>query len=386
MVRYRDLRSSEIRVIKLFTDQDDPKFAFGPIHCSLEYVSLEKPHLDTNDGQKLLTKGYSSTWPCPAAEDIETQPGWRDSLWRKSVRGNPPSNKETSPNKPLSLDCLNRGVEINGEDAELRWRYEWGDYVALSYVWGDSTIKRRIFVDGTPMAITQNLEAALYQLRNYPRVKQGFRIWADAICINQDDLNERAKQVARMKHIYASAWHIVIWLGTVSYDSDLAMTAVRYLSIRSREDSPLEEVYHRVEKIIINIPYMRWIRDHVSMAMRKEVFLALYNFLARPYFRRLWVLQEIASGARRAPVMCGTRCVLLDDIYRTLRLLRDVDGTELGSQIICSTKGTFGMVRSWDQLPSGIDTYTISEKLWERPIAIIEAQNVAHADRESCSP
>jgi hypothetical protein len=246
----------------------------------------------------------------------------------------------------------------------------------LSYVWADATTKRRIFVDGTPMAVTQNLEATLYQLRNYHRVKQGFRIWADAICINQDDLGERAKQVARMKHIYASAWHIVIWLGTVSYDSDLAIAAIRYFSIRSREDNPVEEVYHMVEKNIINIPYMRWKHSHTSVAMRKEVFQALYNLLTRPYFRRLGVLQEIASGALTSPVICGTRCVPLDDIYRILQLIRDMDSNELGRQVIRSTQGHGGMERSWDQFPAGIDTYKISEKLWERPIAMIEARNV----------
>jgi hypothetical protein len=78
-----------MRVIKLFTDQDDPRFASGPIHCSLKYVSLEKTHLNTNDGQKLLTKGYNGIWPCPIAEDIEAQPEWRDSLWLKSVKRKP---------------------------------------------------------------------------------------------------------------------------------------------------------------------------------------------------------------------------------------------------------------------------------------------------------
>ena len=383
MVLYRGLRSNEIRVIKLFTDQDDPRFVSGPIHCSLEYVSLEKSHLNTNDGQKLLTKGYNGIWPCPTAEDIEAQPEWRDSLWRKSVKRKPSSNTKTSANKPLSLDSLNKNEEINGEDVELPWRYEWGDYVALSYVWGDVTAKRRIFVDNTPMAITQNLEAALCQLRNYPRVKQGFRIWADALCINQDDLSEREEQVARMQQIYASAWHIVIWLGPASHDSDLAMTAMRYFSIRSREDHPFEEVYYRVEKDLINLPFWHWRHSHISVAMRKRVFQALYYLLARLYFRRLWVLQEIASGARSTPVMCGTRCVPLDDIYRTLQLIRDVDGNDLGRQIVCSTKGHRGMERSWDQLPAGIDTYTISEKLWERPIAMIEAQNVPQTVRKS---
>lgn len=63
----------------------------------------------------------------------------------------------------------------------------------------------------------------------------------------------------------------------------------------------------------------------------------------------------------------------LDDIYRTLQLIRDVDGNEFGRQIIRSTQGYGGMEQSWDQLPAGIDTYTISEKLRERPIAMVEA-------------
>ena len=39
------------------------------------------------------------------------------------------------------------------------------------------------------------------------------RIWVNAMCINQADLDERSKQVSRVKNIYQQAFNIVIWLG-----------------------------------------------------------------------------------------------------------------------------------------------------------------------------
>jgi hypothetical protein len=38
-------------------------------------------------------------------------------------------------------------------------------------------------------------------------------IWADAICINQSDLQERSQQVRLMGNIYRNAERVLIWLG-----------------------------------------------------------------------------------------------------------------------------------------------------------------------------
>jgi hypothetical protein len=119
--------------------------------------------------------------------------------------------------KPLAKDDQTPAVPVPelsfDAEAELSWRYTWGDYVALSYTWGDASVTREIFVDDIPVSVTVNLYAALLQLRDHSRVRQGFRIWVDALCINQADLVERAVQVARMKEIYERAWHVVVWLG-----------------------------------------------------------------------------------------------------------------------------------------------------------------------------
>jgi hypothetical protein len=52
---------------------------------------------------------------------------------------------------------------------------------------------------------------------NKPRI-----LWIDAICINQDDNDERGEQVARMGAIYGQATTVVLWLGEVWPDMGLA--------------------------------------------------------------------------------------------------------------------------------------------------------------------
>ncbi|KAH6691182.1 heterokaryon incompatibility protein-domain-containing protein, partial [Leptodontidium sp. MPI-SDFR-AT-0119] len=62
-------------------------------------------------------------------------------------------------------------------------------YEALSYVWGDPTITKLIYVIGTEFEVTDNLFAALRSLRP----TNGSRIfWVDAICVDQGNLVERS--------------------------------------------------------------------------------------------------------------------------------------------------------------------------------------------------
>lgn len=54
-------------------------------------------------------------------------------------------------------------------------------------------------------------------------------LWVDAICINQDDLIEKATQVPLIGHIYANASMVCIWLGEPSRDALIAMTILQLL-------------------------------------------------------------------------------------------------------------------------------------------------------------
>lgn len=60
------------------------------------------------------------------------------------------------------------------------------------------------------VSITQNLGHALpyFRYRDRPRV-----MWIDAICINQQDIGERSRQVQRMADVYTMASRVVVWLG-----------------------------------------------------------------------------------------------------------------------------------------------------------------------------
>ena len=73
-------------------------------------------------------------------------------------------------------------------------------YTALSYCWGDATDRVDITVNGQTISVTRNLENALRHMRN---VDQGTVVWADAICINQQDAAEKNVQVGVMGDIYS---------------------------------------------------------------------------------------------------------------------------------------------------------------------------------------
>ncbi|KAF1829547.1 hypothetical protein BDW02DRAFT_509686, partial [Decorospora gaudefroyi] len=91
------------------------------------------------------------------------------------------------------------------------------DYEALSYVWGDTTIRKSIQVSGNTVMITPNLYHALLRLRYSTRRRT---LWIDQLCINQWDVAEKAVQVAMMRDIYRRCSHCIFWFGEIDYDRD----------------------------------------------------------------------------------------------------------------------------------------------------------------------
>ncbi|KAK0732246.1 heterokaryon incompatibility protein-domain-containing protein, partial [Lasiosphaeris hirsuta] len=87
------------------------------------------------------------------------------------------------------------------------------DFEALSYVWGSSADPVIIVCDSKRLTVTQNLHAALLQLRQFDTFRDGRLLWIDAICINQGDETEKTAQVRLMREIYSRAHNTTIWLG-----------------------------------------------------------------------------------------------------------------------------------------------------------------------------
>ncbi|KAH9825670.1 HET-domain-containing protein [Teratosphaeria destructans] len=145
-------------------------------------------------------------------------------------------------------------------------------YTALSYTWGDPTLDKTILMNGKSHAVTTNLYDALRYLR---RDEEPLHIWIDAVCINQNNLPEKTAQVRNMDRVYKRAASTVIWLGPPRDGLHDALRNTIQLG--------------RLEKTAENVE-----RHYPSF---KDIF-------ARPWFARLWVMQEVVLS-RKCIAHCG---------------------------------------------------------------------------------
>ncbi|TFB01524.1 hypothetical protein CCMA1212_006209 [Trichoderma ghanense] len=179
----------------------------------------------------------------------------------------------TASSSGIRASLIKRSLLLSMEDG--------ASFEALSYTWGLASVTKDIIINGTSFPVTANLYAFLQQ---YQEPGQTADLWIDAICINQADLIEKNHQIAQMNMIYTVASKLVIWLGESSSDSTLAMEWINYLG----RGSPYDE--------IPNIPNNAW--------------QAMQSFLERPWWRRIWIVQELVTGAMgtklgKASVLCG---------------------------------------------------------------------------------
>jgi hypothetical protein len=168
-------------------------------------------------------------------------------------------------------------------------------YSALSYTWGDPSVTHTIFVNGQQLQVTSNLYNALYNFRDlYPRI----RLWADAVCIDQNNLEEKGQQIQLMQKIFSRAIETLVWLGIEEDESSKAFDLIELCSKRytSRCSVPPSNS--------IVFDYGHW--GPPSSWKSKEEFVALERFLARPWWYRIWVVQEVAVS-KKVWVYCGNR-------------------------------------------------------------------------------
>lgn len=188
-------------------------------------------------------------------------------------------------------------------------------YEALSYAWGDPTITCPIWVHAYSVKVTRNLESALRHLR---LPDQSRFIWADAVCINQSDLQERAHQVKQMQQIYANARSVVVWLGEADADSDEAIAFVNRICDKLEADGVLPKTELDFYKNY-NV-YLPLMKEFVS-PRHMQSLLSLRSLLTRPWWDRLWVIQEVVS-ASEAFFHCGPTSLSFLRLMRILYLLR----------------------------------------------------------------
>ena len=86
-------------------------------------------------------------------------------------------------------------------------------YETISYCWGDATKTSVIILEKHPITVPASTAEALRCVRivDAPRT-----VWLDAVCINQNNNDERAQQVAMMGDIYRKGSKNLVCLGDTS--------------------------------------------------------------------------------------------------------------------------------------------------------------------------
>ncbi|ORY19893.1 heterokaryon incompatibility protein-domain-containing protein [Clohesyomyces aquaticus] len=176
-------------------------------------------------------------------------------------------------------------------------------YECLSYCWGNVMKTKRIHIttnDGVgpqTLNITANLDSALRKLR---LTRASSWLWIDAICINQDDLHERAVQVGFMQEIYKFAAGVIIWLGEGSPETALGARTISGICSRftSATLHPPEEVVGpaglRLSSEDLQILW-NYRGENMFGPSENEAYRYVTAFFSLPWFRRSWVLQEAFS-------------------------------------------------------------------------------------------
>jgi hypothetical protein len=156
-------------------------------------------------------------------------------------------------------------------------------YDCLSYVWGSPTLSREILIEDSTLSITANLDSALRRVRTRSP-SEPTPIWADGICINQKDIDERNQQVASMKRIYSECRTGIIYLGETADESDLVPEFLETLT------ESIVKLNRRTNKPLKFDPE----NEHLFPEENHPGWRRLVALLNRPWFRRIWVIQEFA--------------------------------------------------------------------------------------------
>jgi hypothetical protein len=179
------------------------------------------------------------------------------------------------------------------------------NYTALSYCAGDPKKTAPILVNGITFNAFANLGLALEEAVVYWREKgldwEKDYLWADQICINQSNTDERSHQVGMMRDIYAGAARVLICLDVTESENkgsvgmqwvrDQIPEIIQHFGLR--RSTELEEA-------------LRFWSEHNNTELwsksRKQKYEHLQGFpqgivaflelILRPWWRRAWICQE----------------------------------------------------------------------------------------------
>jgi hypothetical protein len=279
---YRPLQGSEIRLITIF-----PGCFHDDIVLGLSHVPLSPPR--AAESPLLTLKGLRRS--LPQRWNAYQIPGGRFIF--RDYSFNWRSRQAVSWRHPIDEFERSRYLQPTESQHASGPAYE-----AVSYEWGPAQDTEVVYINGetkTKLFIRQNLASAIRYLRYIDKPRT---LWADAVCINQADMDERAAQVPRMADIYRCAQLVIAWLGPPADNSGYALETLRHLG---------------QQMITVPSGWRHYVAPdapeptfdaHTALPYSNSTWDALNHLLARGWFRRLWIIQEIQL-AKSTIVVCG---------------------------------------------------------------------------------
>jgi hypothetical protein len=107
-----------------------------------------------------------------------------------------------------------------------------------------------------------------------------------------------------MSLIYRYAKRVVVWLGEASDTTEQALWFLDKLSDASEKFGGVEQ------RLVRSVWYWPELKEFLGVEVGVQAYYrpgpvqALNDFMQRPWFSRLWIVQEVTS-AREIHVLCG---------------------------------------------------------------------------------
>lgn len=155
-------------------------------------------------------------------------------------------------------------------------------YKALSYCWGKKQTKHLLQISKRDVTVCSNLFEALTELL---RSRFWGRFCVDALGINQDDEEEKKRQLKNMSGIYYQARRVIIWFGQPSNHFDQALLFLSW--------------------------FVRQVHDQTSVGIRllalleSEVWTSPAGIYGHPWFSRVWTLKEVVLARDSTMLFAG---------------------------------------------------------------------------------
>jgi hypothetical protein len=253
------------------------------------------------------------------------------------------------PTRKKPISCILEHLDIDRDRANVP------SYTALSYTWGDEQALYTIHINGLPFMVRKNLHSFLTSRTELREIDVW--LWIDQLCINQEDVVEKNHQVTMMAEIYSQAQSVIVWLGEAGPHTRAAIHILGELP--AFWDKHGQHIVSRRGRSAIDYSPQGWSESLRSFEQYLNVSFAygfteddgwsgVVDLLHRPYWSRLWVVQELFLSQNIA-LMCGTcQCALDFTEYGSNRLfwwLKLFLGTY--ARQVCSLDVTFSNDWSW---------------------------------------